>query len=296
MKYRHLPLARTSLAVLLAPAFSIFAGFAFAAPPVASESFWTTDLEPLNGEYRQGHLANPDVEGTNNSVVVAGTSGFDATLPWKEDTSSIQVLADFGLEHSGLVGESQPGGIRWTAFQEGMNRNSNRTLAATPKTSSSYYLSGLIRAAGSITEEGHAATVGFLPSISPNTFDISQGFYFGLHVEEGDLKIAAFANDQSFELVNLSQERMARVYQIVLRLDVDAAGDEILTAWIVRDADASLTQVLAPTPVGNFWATPADLEIFTLQTRGAGVENREMGRFDEMRFGTTLEAVTTAVP
>jgi hypothetical protein len=277
-----------------------FAGVASAAAgasPISSESFWTVNAEPENGEYREGNIGATDVSETsyNNTIVVSGNSGFDISRPWAGDSVSLQARLDFSLDHDGLVGGSQPGSLRWAPLEEGVERNSHRSLAEELPLSASYYLSGLVCGV-KVADEGAAGAAGLLQAISLNTFDISTGFQIGLFVEGGELKLAAFANNQKFELVNLSREGLTRLYQVVLKLDVDATGDEILTAWIVREGDGILTPALEPTPIGDFWDRPSDLQTFAIQTRGAGVEQQALGHFDEMRFGTTLEAVTTAVP
>jgi len=261
---------------------------------IASESFWTTTINPPpNSQYLAGSIGSTTVGSPayNNTVVVAGSTGFNAANPWVGTTGNIALVTNISLTHNGLAGSSATGSIQLTPFATGTDRNSSRALAATPSTSSSYYMSGLIRGT-TVAADGKAGTAGFMPSVAVNTFDISTGIHMGVHVEGGELKIAAFANNQTYNLVNLSTVGLTTVHQVVLRLDVDDSGDETLSAWYAIDGATSLTQGLAPTNIGDFWSSAGDLGTFALQIRAAGASNQIVGFIDEMRFGTSLSDVT----
>lgn len=266
---------------------------------ISSESFWTTTTNPPpNSQYLAGPIGS--TTGTpayTNTVVVVGNTGFSAANRWTNGTGGIQADAANSLTHNGLVGSSATGSIQLAPFTSAIgNRNSSRALAATPTTSSSYFMSGLIRGASTVSANGKAGTAGFMPSIpSGTTFDITTGIHMGLHVEGEAFKIAAFANNQTFNLLTLGGLGPATtsVHQVVLRLDVNASGNETLTAWYAIDGATILTQGLAPTDIGDFWSSPGDLDTFALQIRGAGASSATIGLFDEMRFGTTLGSVTS---
>jgi len=288
-KYLHLVAAAALTAVGLPTAAQ--------AQLISSESFWTTGVNPPpNSQYLAGAIGSTAVGAPayNNTVVVAGSTGFNAANPWNGTTGGISVDVGISLTNPGLVGGSATGSVRLTPFSGTTDRNTSRALAATPTTSSSYYMSGLIRGT-TVADNGKAGTAGFMPSIALNTFDISTGIHMGLHVESGALKIAAFANNQTFNLVTLggSGPALTSVHQIVLRLDVNASGNETLTAWHAIAGATSLTEGLAPTDIGNFWSSAADLDTFALQIRGAGASSQNVGFFDEMRFGTTMDSVTS---
>jgi len=261
---------------------------------IGSESFWTTTTNPApDSQYVVGNIANNNISGYNNTVVVAGNTGFNAGNAWQNGTSGVQVLDNTSLTHNGLVGGSQTGLVRLSSFASGTDRNSNRALATTPTTSSSYFMSGLIRGT-TVPADGKAGTAGFMPSVAANTFNISTGFHMGLHVESGSLKIAAFANNQTFNLLTLSTPQLTTTYQVVLRLDVNASGNETLTAWYAANGDTDLTLAtnVNQIDIGNIWSSAADLGTFALQVRGGGSSSQQIGTFDEMRFGTTLGDVT----
>jgi hypothetical protein len=262
---------------------------------ISSESFWTVNAAPTNGEYRQGNIANPNISGTDNTIVVAGNTGFNTTNVWQHNTSGVQVLESLSLTHNGLVGSSQNGSVRLNPAQSGADRNSNRRLSATPTTSSSYFMSGLIRGT-TPPADGKAGSAGFLASGPTSTvFDISSGIHMGLEVASSSLSLVAFAGNSTYTLKTLTTPELTTIWQVVLRLDVNASGNETLTAWYAADGATSLTQGLAPTNVGNIWSSAASLEYFALQVRGGGASSGQIGTFDEMRFGTTLGSVT-AIP
>jgi len=292
------PIMNKNLRIIAAGAAFTAVGISTSAHAVliSSESFWTVNAAPTNGEYRQGSIANPNISGYNNTTVVAGNTGFNSTNVWQNNTSGVQSTTGVNLTHNGLVGGSLDGSVRLSPFASATNRNSNRALAATPTTSSSYFMSGLIRGT-TPPADGQAATAGFMPSVAANTFNISTGFHMGLHVDSGSLKIAAFAGNQTFNLLTIEGPTLTATYQVVLRLDVNASGNETLTAWYAANGDTDLTLAtnVNQIDIGNIWSSAADLGTFALQLRGGGASSTQIGTFDEMRFGTTMGSVT-AIP
>jgi len=303
-----MPMKTNPIITGIAAAFTLVGLTASAhAQLIASESFWTTanstngtaaDSTTPDNQY-WGGTTQQSIGRTSapaNNAVVAGNSGFNATNTWQNNTGTNLVTANTSLTHSGLVGGSQVGSLIVQSLSSGQgNRNSHRLLAAAPTAASSYFMSALIQGSSTVSANGSAATVGFIPSSTApasSVFTISTGFHMGLHAEGGILKIAAFANGQTYNLLNLAN---TDTYQVVLRLDVNASGNETLTAWYAANNATSLTQALVPTDIGTFWSTSADLQRFVLQNRGAGDTTEQVGFFDEMRFGTTLGAVT-AIP
>jgi len=260
---------------------------------IASESFWTTNGTPANSEYKQGNLGGTNVGGYNNSVVTAGNSGFTADNPWSGNTSAIAAQTDFNLNHSGMAGTARDGSVRLNV-QTGTtgDRQSNRLATSVPE-ASSYYMSALVRGT-TPQQNGNTGTIGFMSSISGNTFDISSGIHVGLHVAGGELHLAAFANNTTYNLVNLSTVGLTTIHQVVLRLDVNASGNDALSVWYAKDGDVGLTQVVSNQDVGNIWASSADLDTLAIQVKtGGATAIQTLGYIDEMRFGTTLQDVTT---
>jgi len=295
MKKKSLPLA-------VAAAFTAFGLSTSAhAQTIASESFWTVNAAPANGEYRQGAIGSNAVGSPtyNNTVVVAGNSGFNTTNAWQNNSASLTTDASLSLTHSGVVGTTQNGSFRWVGIPTSTgNRNSSRVLASTPTLSSAYFLSGLIRGT-TVTDEGKKGAAGFMGSLTSSTFNVSTGFHMGLQVESGSLKIAAFGGNTTYNLLNLgsSGSNLTATTQVVLRLDVNASGNETLTAWYAANNATVLTEALAPANIGDFWSSESDLDTFALQGLASGNGSTNLGYFDEMRFGTTLDSVTTlAVP
>jgi hypothetical protein len=80
----------------------------------------------------------------------------------------------------------------------------------------------------------------------------------------------------------------------VLKLAVNASGNETLTAWYAANGATSLTLGLGATDVGNIWSSTGSLDTFVLQTDASGTTTAYQP-FDEMRFGTALADVS-AIP
>jgi len=280
MKQKILPLASLLVA---STAFTTTTS----ALTIATESFFTDGMATTYDDGTQ--LGNTG----QNDRVPTGTVGFNATNPWNNLTGNVRSFNRgtlLGLTHSGLVGTAQPGtgGIQ---SNSSFDRNSNRVLASTPPTSSSYFLSGLVRLdPGSAAPDEYRLSMGFMDSIAANTVDYSSGFHLGLWNDGTDVNVAVFANDTNFALVPVTDT--STVYQVVVRLDVNASGNEELSAWYAVDGDTSLTQAISSTVVGDIWDTPGDLDTFVLQSDSNG-STTTWSPFDEMRFGTTLADVSS---
>jgi hypothetical protein len=254
---------------------------------IASESFETS----ADGVYVSGNIYNQGV--------VTGNTGFSSSNVWVNNTGAIKANTStnsaYWLDtHSGISGSV--GTTHGVALvTSGYNRNSNRLLAATPATASSYYFSGVSRLNGStVLDNGDKMSMGMMDAIAANSFDVSTGIHFGCYKQSDTDYLAVFAGGNTYNLLELAGGLVGKVYQVVLKLDVDASGNETLTAWYAADGDQTLTPGLTAADVGDIWQDAGDLDTFTLQAaEGLNTTGTQLGRFDEMRFGTSLSDVTT---
>ncbi len=256
---------------------------------IASESFETA-ADGAGGMYVSGNIYNQGV--------TVGNTGFNTSNAWVNNTGAIKANTsdntDYWLDvHSGISGSA--GTTHGAALiTSGNTRNSNRLLAAAPSTAASYYFSGVGRMNGSsVMDNGDKMAMGMMDSIAASSFDVSTGMHIGYYRTNDVNYLAAFAGGNTYNLLELSGGLVGKVYQVVLKLEVGAAGNETLTAWYAADGDLALTPALAATDVGDIWQDAGDLDTFTLQTEEGGTSDVQLGRFDEMRFGTSLTDVTT---
>lgn len=263
---------------------------------IASESFWTFNGTPVNGEYKQGIIAASNLSGYDNTIVTAGNSGFTAGNPWQGVSSLIIAYSTTIMNHNGVTGSAADGAARINVKGSLGDRQSNRLAASVP-TASSYFMSALVRGLSSSLTDGDAGTIGFMSEKTENTFDISSGIHVGLNFANGKPYIAAFANNNTYDLVDLSVAGLTSVYQVVVRLDVNASGNDILSVWYAKNGDSTLTQAVANQDIGNIWASSADLDTLVIQSKVSDPLSSEknVAYVDEVRFGTAMSDVT-AIP
>ena len=272
-------------------AATAFVGAALSAQAVliGSESFQSTNSDPAGYTAKDPLAMNP-----SNFKVVVGNSGFSANQPWANAAGDIIADGWGGMVHSGVTGSALAGCIRLRSNgSQGYDRNSTRMLDPLPSASSTYYLSGLARF-GKVTnlEEGQEMSVGFKHSTSDfDVYEVDNGMHFGSQMEGGVNYFTASAGGSTYNLMAGTVANEAAVFQIVLKLDVDAAGTDTLTAWYAADGDTALTQGLAPTSVES-WTGANDLRMLVVQGNTTGY-NIFGNRFDEVRLGTELSDVTT---
>jgi len=259
---------------------------------ISTESFWTQATQS-GGSYGAGGIAQ-STPAPDNTAVVQGNTGFNATNKWVSPTSAIAVTNTVSLSGSVVQGTTANGTVNFIA--KGVDRTSSRQLASTPALSGSYYLSGLVNI-GTLSKvgTGEYLTSGFLGSAPAfSTINLSTGFHYGVRNVGGTVYLAAFAGGNAYNLLALDASTVTSTYQIVLKLDVNASGTDTLTGWYATNNAASLTQGLAATAVET-WTGASSLSYFALQSHTTVNDNRTV-YFDEMRLGTTLADVTTIVP
>ena len=234
--------------------------------------------------------------GNSGDVTPTGTAGFgtdgvDAT-GWANGTGEIKTDDAYSLTHSALTGSAQSGGAGSRSALSRL-RNSSRALVGPVPAAASYYLSGLVATSGTSTgTEGQQRNMGFIDTISSGTYNIGDGFFLGINVTAGGTQnLAVFANDVAYNLFDLSSN-LGDTFQIVAKLDVNAAGNETLSAWYAVDEATELNAGLTDQNVGDIWQVVGDLDTFVVQTDANAVLSGYQP-FDEMRFGTSLGDVTT---
>jgi len=253
---------------------------------IASEGFFTfTDIG-----YSNGNLGG-------QSSVNSGNLGFTVDSAWQNATGLVRVSNTVNYTHSGLTpNNGVDGGVNYVGMAmingsatANLERNSTRALAATPVSSPTYFLSGLVTHKGAMYDGDYmSAGMGVATALTVN--NITKGFHFGLSKAEGVVSLSAFAGGNIYTLAPAAVDT---TYQIVLRLDVNASGLETLTAWYAENHATQLTQALS-TAVES-WSAADDLRNLNLQSASPGTLAADFQHFDEIRFGTTMASVT-AIP
>ncbi|QNN21503.1 LamG domain-containing protein [Planctomycetales bacterium ZRK34] len=240
---------------------------------IAKDSFQTTEDGDGGTYYDDG--GNINVHATN-PYVVSGTVGFSAAKPWGgSGTTNIQTdndgPADGGLHHNLLSGELD-GALQLKAKDP---RDQHREIDAAIPVSDTYYMSVLLHA--NKIEETNVMSIGF----NDGGNDRDEGFHVGF---DGD-QIAVFAGGSTFDL---QQYELDTTYLVVLRMGVDASGNETLSAWVGADMDGLLGHRLNNVSLESF-AGVADLGYLTTKIDGSLVETDDrLWWFDEVRLATSL--------
>ena len=265
----------------------MFAGLVFSsqAAVIASESFKTTGAAD---DYSTGTALGT----AGNNDVVVGNTGFNAVNKWVNATGAATSAGGVSLTHSGLVGTALTGSAQIKP-QSALDRNSFRKLASTPDAYSSYFLSGLVNlgALGDV-RDGDYVALGLMNNLTSNTAEIDEGMHFGISRDAGVAYLSAFAGGNVYTLLELDAATYAETFQVVLQLDVDASGNDALTAWYAADGDAALTKALDAASVET-WASADDLRMMVAQTKSPNAVVTPGVHIDEVCFGTTLGDVTT---
>lgn len=253
---------------------------------IASESFFTS-ASPVSGEYTN----NTNLGVFPNSAVVNGNSGFssDSANRWMNSTGTLLSDSTVSRTHNGLTGVALDGSIRLRPTAAGGNaRNSYRLMPTVPTTSSTYYLSGLVQVDTAFNLDlGETIALGFGTSLAASTSDFSKGFHFGLSEDADGIYLSASAGGSTFDLGDAT---FGTTYQIVLSLQVNAAGADTLNAWYAPNGATTLTQGLVDQSVET-WSSASDLQAFVAQFNAAGNGGNGV-YYDEVRFGTSMSDVT----
>jgi hypothetical protein len=244
---------------------------------IAADSFWST---ATGGQYTNGGFVGKTAE--------AGTTGFAGTA-WLSGTGTI-VIDPLALNHGSLVGSPQDGSVN---FRVSHPRNAERDVSAAVPTSSSYFLSGLVRAnaANPFTVDLDYFAVGFLDEnavFAVTTADINTGMHLGIRRNDslGGLRLTAFGGGQFFDLGPANTDTD---YMIALELQVNAGGPETLNAWASANG-SPLSPVLSGQSLESF-AAVGDLGKLVLQQSFGDANQSSRGYADEVRLGTALSDV-----
>ena len=263
---------------------------------IAAESFQTS-------AETDDYTADLHVAATANSKIVVGNVGFNTAEPWVNPTGAITANGT-GLTHSGVVAlaeQSSLGALRVQPAVSGgiaLDRNSRRNLGTLPPPlASTYYLSGLVKL-GELNDlrGGQDLSVGFEYTVAANVYSVSNGMHFGVRREADDglggaAYLTASAAGASWDLLDLTGH-YGETFQIVLRLDVSATGNETLNVWYAVDGATTLTLGLDAVNIET-WDDEWDLKMLIAQGKSTYNFNPFGARFDEIRLGTEFADVTT---
>ena len=270
---------RAKLVVALSAAACLAASQAGAAP-IASESFWVDATAYSNGQTLQN--------GENNTN---GNSGFSSGNTWSTNTGTMRVTnsipsAGAGLTHVNLVGSALDGAMD---FRVSHDRNATRLVDPAPPTSSTYYLSGLVRANGAnaFAVDGDYFARGF-----GTGGNIGSGIHLGIRRNDslGGRRLTAFAGNTFFDLGAAADDT---THMIIVSLSANAGGSDSLTAWI--DNGTTLTEVVTSQSVETFTGS-ASLVRLALQQRVGDANQIVRAWGDEIRFGTEMSDVYVPEP
>lgn len=248
--------------------FSVTTGLSTSFSGIAEDSFVTTS-DGSGGTYDDIN----NVNGQDPTVGLTGLSG-----PWVGGNTAIfQADGTTGLTHN-LLNEEEGQSIR---VRSGYDRFLDRPAdSLTP--SSQYFMSALFRTDGSTFTENFS--VGFGADADANAGSRATGFYTGF----SGTSLVAYAGNQTFEI--LATPVANTTYAVVLQLDVDAGGNESLSAWYAADGDAAFTLAFAGQSVETF-ASPTDLGYLKLESDGPNSntpDDQHHWQLDEVRLATSL--------
>lgn len=240
---------------------------------IAKDSFQTSEDGDGGLYYDDGgnilaHATNP--------TVVSGTVGFSAAKPWTgSSTSNLQADNDGpaagGLHHN-LLSDELDGALQLKAKDP---RDQHREIDAAIPVSDTYYMSALIHA--NKIENTNVMSIGF----NDGGNDRDEGFHIGF---DGD-QIAVFAGGSTFDLQTFA---LNTTYLVVLKMDVDASGNETLNAWVGADFGGLLNQSLINVSLESF-AGLGDLAFLTTKINGSGIDTDDrLWWFDEVRLASSL--------
>ena len=269
------------------------AAFNVSAVLIAAESFQTSVWE------ENYSWETPIVDPVNQKVII-GNIGFSKDEPWTHLTGAVQPNGSPNVTtHDAIVpfvdgGEydwDPSGNVRITPGDVIGGRNSRRRLATTPPLSDTYFLSGLVRL-GSPDHlvDGQDLSWGFLDTISTNEYKVTNGMHFGVRKHGGTAYLTASAAGNTYDLFDLTGHD-AEVFQIVLRLDVSAAGNETFSVWYAVDGATAMGIGLGATSVET-WSGVGDLGVLVGQVGSTTNVAMFGSRFDEVRLGTEWADVT----
>ncbi len=256
---------------------------------IASEAFWTS---PAPETYTNGSLASSD---SPQGPVNAGNFGFSTEDVWVNSSGFFRSSNALDYSHTALTPTDGRDGnthyvgmVKVRGWEAAGARNSTRALADPLPASDSYYLSGLVTYWGTM-DDGDFMAAGMGANLGTAIIhNIGFGFHFGLSKSDGGVFLSAFAGDQIF---TLAPETSGTTYQVVLRLDVNARGQETLSGWYAADGASELTKGF--TAQVETWGGAEDLSNLVVQMNSATTQVADEVHLDEIRFGTSLASVTT---
>jgi N-acetylgalactosamine-6-sulfatase len=259
---------------------------------IASESFETGSSG--------GYTAGVDFAEPRNLAVESGNTGFEGTV-WKGFSATLQPAGPGGLSHPLLAGGPIDGHVLakgGNADGSPLNRSTRRALAA-PPSGDVFYLSGLFSLPHGEDDmrDGDEIFMGVADRRTILQKETTAGIHIGLRKDRAGVSLTVFADGRNIPLgepLTASQSAGASMIVVEVRLG-SSSGRDTLRAWYALPGETSWREGAALE--GSFISDrrAAHLTHFGLTSRtGPFAAGNTLGAaMDEMRFGTSFEAVAS---
>ena len=263
--------------VWMAAGAIVLAGTTASAALIASESFHRSTA---GGDYLDGTAFG----NAAHSSTLVGNTGFSAAKAWHSEGGTTLVTPR-GSILNGNPGITNPILGAAKAIAGSGFRTAFRELDSTPS-GTSFFMGGLVQLV--TAGEGRSCVMG----LGAESYTGDAGVYLGMTTTSEGTFLAAFNGLTAYTFgPALTGDALGEAHQIVLKIEFGAGpGADSLTAWYAPKGAINL--ILGTTLSGLELGEASGLGYFTLQGRGGAGAGAEMA-FDEFRFGTTLDSVTT---
>lgn len=255
-----------------------------------------------------GYAANDNLTGEP----VGGTSpnSFGYSGIYGAGETGLLQASTFGLSSTALGYSGATGGsirLASTSAIDGQSRSLTRVIANSASNPNTLYFSGLLQAPNAVASN----RAGFFefsnrtqPAVGGNILDAaSEGFEFGIQGGAFVLRTAGGAAVETYSApyAPLFGTTAATTNLFVLRLEINAAGDDLFTIYLNPTDVTSEAKVIE---TAAFKVTLTDVDV---ASSGAAISNsgfRTLGTTtdttnifaDEVRVGTAFSDVVAAVP
>ncbi|MFA5689111.1 MAG: PEP-CTERM sorting domain-containing protein [Kiritimatiellales bacterium] len=269
--------------------YAALAGYV-SASIIASESFLTGTFG-----YKDG-IAIANTNNVRNNI--QGNTGFSSANFWSIGSAHFKTFTS-GLNHTLLQGTASDGKVEALVGTDNLTRAINRQLSS-PLTGTEFFMSGLVSANGStsaiLTNSTVAMGLGTSLTSANNSPMLATGFFLGMTRGADDkIYLSAFVNGTTHNLKALESSELGGTHMIILGLELNASGNDTLTAWYAMDGASDIT--LAGS-WSDFDIDLSDLGCFgfaSLRDGGTGTGTGVL--FDEWRFGSSiLDVVSVPEP
>jgi VCBS repeat-containing protein len=244
---------------------------------IAADSFQTTTNGRGNTYDDNSNVVDPPSEDAT-----AGTLNF-GNNDWFGSTTAIIRMDDTDgggeLTHNLVSGEQ--GGL--AKIRASHDRNIRRRMDTDPVGASTYYMSALVSYDG-LVQLPESLSMGFGNSADNR----STGIYVGIEGGTGH-DLVAYAGGNSYDILAGASFLADTTYLVVLQLDVDASGNENLTAFYATDGATTLDTAFVNESVETFDSV-TDLNHLKFKVLGPDTGNTGYHWFlDEARLATSMQ-------